>query len=1284
MALASHRRARRHGSPCGMGDKQEKPMKAITSITHLLAATLIGAAAIRTSAAPSATAIPAGALPIAAASDAFVPEKDPPLEGPAPEFVAAARNVHPRLLFGPDDLPQLKAFYASERGRVFREAMEKYLPACIPPTHTEFLDGKDPDTDAQRQFFWRLPTVALHYVLTGDKASFDKAVGYMKVLVKLPHWQTTLDVDCGMGAATLMTGAGFALDWLWNDLDPVFREEFRQKCLYHARAMYYQGFLMKTRQIHYWQNDPANNHRWFSDAGMASCLLAAYSGAPEEQWLLARLKEEIDFVVKWLPEDGSSHEGPTYMIFGLPMLVLEAQMLDRCLGTGHLQSPYFKSLPRFMAQCLTPDRKHRFNYADSVAEIRSLGYELSAYACTSAHGLADEQAVLDGLVAANGAQWGWMGLLWCDARISGGQPARLPASAFFPDLGLLMARDGWSDDGVGVLFKCGPFGGYTLNRFRNAGGKDGQPGYINVAHDDPDANAFQIYAHNRFLAENDRYSKDKKSANHNTILINGIGQQSEGQPEGGPWSQPGGDMTKMGVITALKLTDGVDVVEGEASGSYLALPGKRPALERFRRALVFAKGGYVLVLDDIRALESVEISWLMQGADLQAVSEPDRSFSLVNGEASCPFRIETSRNDALKFNLVAAPADDYGKPLGFKQLRMVANTDRLRVASVYDVYHKELTLSFDSSDPQKLVVMVKGGDIDDCWEWSPTEQRLDTYSLSGARAGKSLIQVGPADRPRDPSAAKHTAMPAPPAPISPSVAAASAAPVEPASNVQMLPSPKLNPEKLRAAEVQGPAITAAAFGDRVFVPGQIFTFGDTWDTAWMADGRVLVQYNDGCGFSGNNRDEYHDGICELLGTPADLSRGGVNLNPGKLGSFLGQTYSTGLYELDGALYHLCCYSVQTPGAWEFGPNNLYKSVNGGASWLNQRGEIDTYIPNDQKEATFAFPDKRWAQINFVKYGQGGVAPDLDRAREFAYLNCGTFLARIRRADLSGWKGAFDRTRTEYYCGVDNADGTLDENWSRDSSRLTPVSRERIMSMVWNPGLRRYLATAVISDSWLKPPIPSTLMLFEAPHPWGPWTKIHQEFINPRVRDNLGWLYLSPAFTIPDGTMMWTTATGRDPYGLQFLPIYLSTRPVETRGASQAERFGTELSTAITGSSGAGYVDGFDAIGDSCSFTLPVASAGKHVLRYRYHCDVAGQSISLAVNDAPPMQLALGNTVQSTLPWNEGSVLLDLPAGPATIRFFVADEGQAQNHFHLDRIQLVWLRGEALKPVSVNP
>ncbi|MEK7413763.1 MAG: hypothetical protein AAB263_10665, partial [Planctomycetota bacterium] len=624
-----------------------------------------------------------------------------------------------------------------------------YLPSCGPPDHTKFLTDA---TDGQRQGYWRLPTVALHYVLTGDKVSFAKTVAFMQHLLKQPHWETGKEIDSGMSAANIMIGAGLALDWLWNDLDPTFREQFRQKCLYHARAMYHGGHLMKAPGTHYWQNDPANNHRWHRNAGFASCLLAAYTGAAEEQWILAKLKDDLDYVVKWLPEDGTTHESPTYMIFGISHLIVGTQIADRCLGMKYQQHAFFKTVPHFMSECLTPDRKHRFNYGDSGSDFGPMEYDLSLFRCTSLHALADDHAVLEQILTAKGVGWGWMGLLWFDPTIKGGNPDRIPTSELLPDIGVLVARDGWKDDGVGVLFKCGPFGGYTLNRFRNTGGKDGKPGYINVAHDDPDANAFQIYAHNRFLAENDRYSSDKKSANHNTILINGIGQQSEGRPEGGAWSQPGGDMTKMGIITAVKLGAQIDVVEGEAGGSYLALKGKRPALDRFRRALVFAKGSYVLALDDIRAPSSVEVSWLMQGVDLTIASEQDRQFTLVNTDASCPFRIETNHNAELKFTLGVSPADNHGKPLGFKQLRMVANTDKLLTASVYDVYRKDLTLSFDSSDPTKVIAVVKGNGVDDRWEWTPAEKNTATYGLTGIRAGQPLVQVGPSDRPVDPTA----------------------------------------------------------------------------------------------------------------------------------------------------------------------------------------------------------------------------------------------------------------------------------------------------------------------------------------------------------------------------------------------------------------------------------------------------------------------------------------------------------------------------------------------------
>jgi len=399
--------------------------------------------------------------------------------------------------------------------------------------------------------------------------------------------------------------------------------------------------------------------------------------------------------------------------------------------------------------------------------------------------------------------------------------------------------------------------------------------------------------------------------------------------------------------------------------------------------------------------------------------------------------------------------------------------------------------------------------------------------------------------------------------------------------------------------------------------------------------------------------------------------GGVDLNPGKLGGFLGKTYSTGLYEVDGSLYHLCCYSVQKPGAWQFFSTSLYKSPDGGKTWLNHLGQRNRYIPQDIPSATF--PDRRWGHVNFVKYGRGGEAPNVDNAGTFVYLACGhgqTYLARTRRADLKAWSGAFDRGRIEYYRGTGSADGMLEANWTKDIARCTAVRATGCpAAMVYHPGLRRYLTTAFLSDSWQKPPIPSTLILYEAPHPWGPWTEIHREFIEPRVGDNLTWLFLLQAFASPDGRKMWATVSGRAPYGLQFLPVHLTTEPVRGFEAESATRAGTEVATAVKGFSGKGYVTGFDQVGDACRFEVQAETAGLYFLRYRYHCAEDRQQVTLTLDGVSQGRLRLGRTEQKYMTWAEGSTQIRLPKGRHSLGFEVTRGDRAGNHLHLDRVQL---------------
>jgi len=449
-----------------------------------------------------------------------------------------------------------------------------------------------------------------------------------------------------------------------------------------ARKMYHGGHLNKNNATGYWQNDPQNNHRWHRNAGLALCVLAAYSGAEGEHWILAKTKQELDYVARWLPDDGTSHEGPTYMVFGGSHLLIAMHAADRCFDADYLQQPFFKRVGPYLSQSLAPDRSALFAYGDSGGGLGA--YANFLYKTAAVHRQADVQALLDGKWQQSPRSFdvsAWMALIWRDPALKPVGLGDVPTRSFFDDIGLAYIRDGWDDESVAAMFKCGPFGGYRLNAFRNSHDMR----YINVAHDDPDANSLVLWKSGSYLAETDRYSKHKQSANHNTVLVNGMGQMARGRPEGGVWSQPGGDMTTMGVVTAWKPGKDVVIIEGEAAGSYLAYTDRktkrtRPALQRFRRTFIWVEGRYVLVLDDIRAPSAVEVSWLIQGPKLSVQDKNALRFTLAHADATCPFQVAAD-HDRVAQKVVTSSADHRGKALGWQQLQLTVEARTVRFAS---------------------------------------------------------------------------------------------------------------------------------------------------------------------------------------------------------------------------------------------------------------------------------------------------------------------------------------------------------------------------------------------------------------------------------------------------------------------------------------------------------------------------------------------------------------------------------------------------------------------------
>ncbi|MEX0886726.1 MAG: DUF4962 domain-containing protein [Phycisphaeraceae bacterium] len=676
----------------------------------------------------AAPAVADDAMAAAAERVAQVPATDPAVDEPI-ELVEATRGRHPRLLFTEDDLDELRE-RAENEGRAFFEHLASYGG---PPPARDAVEFQTNATDGQRQGLWRMPSVALHYAITGEQRSFDRALGFLELMLELDHWEVGGEADSGMSHGNLMAGVALIYDVLYNDLAPAFREQVRAKLLEHARRQYYLGHQNIAGGPGYWQGDTHNNHRWHRNVGlMLAAIAIAEPDREDHHWILEKAAEDLAYVMAWMPEDGTSHESPSYLVFGGVHLTLAVDAADRNLGTDHFEHPFFRNTLAFRVYTASPGFEKSFAYGDST-EGTFGGYSNYHYKAAAIAGDPDYQDAIVRLHEQNpGSAWlGWLSLLWYDPGLERGSVENLPLAHYFPDIGLASVRDGWESQNVAAVFLNYPYGGHKLNHFRNE--RDYQ--YVNVAHDDADANSFMIYARGQMLTKPDGYSRDKLSAAQNTILVNGQGQINEG----GVWTQPvrNRDMTELTRATTYKLgEDGTLVYEGESGPSY-------DGIDRFRRAMIWVPGRYILIFDDIRGSEANEIDWLVQSESAEVLS--DGRYRLVSGDEALDFVATGSQ--PLSAAVVDSPAQHRGNSLGYEQVRLSAEADVLTIAAAFDPWqHGVLDVSLDHDGPDAAVITVAGPGFVDTWSWQAAQGLWTPATFTAEHNGEVFIEVGPEDQ----------------------------------------------------------------------------------------------------------------------------------------------------------------------------------------------------------------------------------------------------------------------------------------------------------------------------------------------------------------------------------------------------------------------------------------------------------------------------------------------------------------------------------------------------------
>jgi hypothetical protein len=281
--------------------------------------------------------------------------------------------------------------------------------------------------------------------------------------------------------------------------------------------------------------------------------------------------------------------------------------------------------------------------------------------------------------------------------------------------------------------------------------------------------------------------------------------------------------------------------------------------------------------------------------------------------------------------------------------------------------------------------------------------------------------------------------------------------------------------------------------------------GDEWAPTWADDGNLYTGNDDGSSFGGIpdrsvafgklvGEDAFH-----LTGfTISDMAGYGEN----GAGPDRANWKTMNSYCVDGVLYMFatrCQYPEQSGDAHKrhiFKNSTVIKSTDKGKTWSPSASESFAHP---------MFPGMRFGAPYFVWYGKNGEA-SADGADKFVYAvaNNGHFedgddyiLGRVLRVKLPDLKGA----DWQFYTG---GDGMESGNWTTNLDRAKPILADPLncsmTGMTYIPDLGRYVMVVWHYKTYDLRTDPRTINdYYEAPRPWGPWTKFQTVDTG-----NLGW------------------------------------------------------------------------------------------------------------------------------------------------------------------------------------
>jgi hypothetical protein len=551
------------------------------------------------------------------------------------------RGVHPRLFAGPRELEETAAFYRENPAR-----LRPYLP----------IDGGEEMTsepvpldrgDKAAYASIALAKIAVAYRLTGEQKYLDRLRQWLPAMQAFEAQKMeSLGSSVGLTAGHVLLGFSIIYDVLKGWENEGIAEAARE-ILFRQGIRLFEDLTARTTYPY------EQNHLIIPVCGLAVASMTVVDEFPEaERWgvfsqnLLTRSLEAI-------AHDGWFFEGQSYWNYTMQFPTTYAAALRRTTGTNLLTRPPFAGAPLYLAHITLPRQEFVFDFADWGPRVeRGQGFQkgydrpwhtvpsrvkmFAPYLIWRENGrpaflfdyvrhVVPPDAEMTGIYAIDGI-FGMLLRMPFPERSVRMEAAYegYPSWHYFPDMEVVHWRNDWRDPkATAIAFKSGPPAGHFFNTLLKRH-PDWKP---SLGHAHPDAGSFILFSQGVFLANDTGYTGKKETADHNSLLVDGIGQHRGGTAwqtfEGKPYAEY--DKIRM---ESVWLGPSIAASTAQFADAY----ANDLKLSRMERRLVLVAGRFLVIADRIASELPHEYEWRLHGDKPTAAVAPDR-FVMENGPA---------------------------------------------------------------------------------------------------------------------------------------------------------------------------------------------------------------------------------------------------------------------------------------------------------------------------------------------------------------------------------------------------------------------------------------------------------------------------------------------------------------------------------------------------------------------------------------------------------------------------------------------------------------------------